>query len=1736
MSLLGQPVASFYGTPTVGCNPLKVDFVNTTTGATSYLWNFGNGNTSNLKNPGAVYNLPGKYNIVLIAYNSSGQADTLKLVNYVTVFKSPSAKLISNKKQICMGDSMLFQDQTVLGDGKIVKWQWDFGDGGTSSEKNPRYLYTLSGKYDVTLAVVDSNGCQSSFKSTAFSDIIKPPSIAFKSDLTNKCRAPLDVTLTSASSGFGQLKYYWNFGDGSVSNIQNPKHTYQKQGSFGVKLIVEDALGCRDSLLQSNLVKIQDPKADFTVDRKEICAGDQVYFKNSCTPMDITGKFYWEFGNGDTSTKANPSLKYNTPGAYSVRLRYSWDGCSDTVEYKNLIVAREIPKGKVTPRDTSVCRKAWNYLPYSMYGNSIENVYWKVLEKGTTNILNVGLKYNFNPEDNGSYTLVAIPVSKFGCVGKGDTVRIKVRGPSPAIKVDSSKGCIPFNVKAEYSGTSDAPITSYAWDGLGKKGNTASMNFSKVTFGSSTILLTVTDANGCVGVASRIIDGGIVIQPEFKMKEKVCRNEPFWIYNNTKTKKEDSVYFRYSWDKKDTIDFLPVDSIKVKSSDTPDHIRNYTFLAISRGCTTIINHKPGIKIMGPMLEASMFNWCDLDSFAGINKSKAFTRSFWRYENQIGFKVFDANQNLNRKISQTNKLWLYAYNDTNKCSDSMPFTMKMDPIKPAFIGDLNCETGNYKAKNLYTGLADTQFVWTVKHLGTGTVTTFNTRHLNTFLTVGGDHEVTLMVTNPQYTCTQKAVAIVKITPRPKTKPVVTIDRTSCYPVRLSMDYPDFNLWQNARWIIEKTVVKDTAKLMQIDYTGNNKLLNVISLKQDANGCAVSDTFAFKIEGFQANISFNQKVEPCKPVVVSFSPAISGLGNGAFKYSWDFGTKKSNNQQDTVVVPSSRTVYATLLVQDQKGCASMASAQVVVDNGAPQAGFYVNDTTIACPPLNVQFTDSSKGNKYPIVKRIWDFGDGSRSDKLNPGKLYIYPGNYTVSLIVVNSLGCSDTHSIPDLVIVNGPEGTYNFDAFKGCSPLNINLLTAITGRIQKFEFDMGDGTVLDAQDSKHRYVRPGVYIPKLIVIDSNGCKFSPPPKDTITVYPKPTTDFAAGPVCDNSKHTFVHNSNVINATINGFKWSLDGDSVGNQEKVEFAFKKRGQFQQIELIVTTNHNCTDTAVHAVKVYGMDPEVILPDSELCLGQTAVFKHNTFSDTTLTGFDFWVDGKKLDNDDLSYTTRKRGLFPAFLITRDILGCIDTFRDNGILKIGDTIPPPSLFIYSSSVVDDVTTKTKFSESEEVDFKSYKLYVWDNNQWNVANSSENIRDTTLMASGLNTLANSYCHLLTQTNFCNLETDVTSLVSHCTVEVSAIGDTNVSYVDWTPYAGWPVDYYKIHRKRADEPYFLLLDSVPGNTLQYVDSSLHCHIVYDYRIEAVELFGNSEISWSDTARSNPMHAYLVPSPEVWRTTVDSNAFTRTEWLMPKAKYPIVSFNLYRKTQTQWDLLASDLEASKALVYSDYKTQVQDQSYAYMLTAKDACGGVSEPGNIGKSILLQVASVKENGAAKLEWSAYEAWNEGVESYSIERSVAGSDFYSIGSVNGNTLTFIDSTLPTYCTKDFVYRVVGIRNQPVQRDSTHDVKSYSNQRQYIPELRFFIPNAYTPNNNNLNERFRPDGMYWQSYEMKIYNRYGQKLYDNNECLNSWDGTFNGELVSDGVYAYSIRVIDLKGEVYVFNGTIHLLR
>jgi gliding motility-associated-like protein len=93
-------------------------------------------------------------------------------------------------------------------------------------------------------------------------------------------------------------------------------------------------------------------------------------------------------------------------------------------------------------------------------------------------------------------------------------------------------------------------------------------------------------------------------------------------------------------------------------------------------------------------------------------------------------------------------------------------------------------------------------------------------------------------------------------------------------------------------------------------------------------------------------------------------------------------------------------------------------------------------------------------------------------------------------------------------------------------------------------------------------------------------------------------------------------------------------------------------------------------------------------------------------------------------------------------------------------------------------------------------------------------------------------------------------------------------------------------------------------------------------------------------------------------------------------------------------------------------------------------------------------------------------------------------------------------------------------------------------DFTFYIPNAFTPNNNRRNETFRPygEGVNWDTFEMFIFNRWGQEIFYTADIDMPWDGSVNGERVQLGVYTYLVRISDMKGEQYSYRGGVTVLR
>lgn len=153
------PVADFTSNRTAGPRPLSVAFTDTSTGLpVSWAWDFGDGSKSAAQNPVHEYSSDGVYSVRLTIANSKGLNSTQK-INYITVStQPPSSNFFSN---ITSGNVPLTVQFTDTSTGSPVLWNWNFGDGSTSTEQNPTHTYISAGTYDVNLVVSNVAGTSS---------------------------------------------------------------------------------------------------------------------------------------------------------------------------------------------------------------------------------------------------------------------------------------------------------------------------------------------------------------------------------------------------------------------------------------------------------------------------------------------------------------------------------------------------------------------------------------------------------------------------------------------------------------------------------------------------------------------------------------------------------------------------------------------------------------------------------------------------------------------------------------------------------------------------------------------------------------------------------------------------------------------------------------------------------------------------------------------------------------------------------------------------------------------------------------------------------------------------------------------------------------------------------------------------------------------------------------------------------------------------------------------------------------------------------------------------------------------------------------------------------------------------------------------------------------------------------------------------------------------------------------
>ena len=322
----------------------------------TWSWNFGDGTTSAERNPTHVFEDDGIYQVTLSVTTDKGDRDvathTIEVQN-----APPVPDFTFTPSQPKIGEEVEFNASgTVDPDGDdLISFQWDFnGDGNIDLTGSVvTYVFTTGGTKQVTLNVTDSDGGQGSITKTVPIGVNAPVA-----DFTYEPQYPSlgELVTFDASPSYdpdGTIQFYeWDFNDDGKADRTGKVATwvFTQGGTNYVTLRVTDNEGNVGSITKGVHVRINNaPIADFTYEPENPAAGEEVQFTDRSTDPDgEIVEWFWDFGDGSTSTEQNPVHVFEALGNYQVTLTVTDDQGSESSVTKTVSVANAPPEADFT--------------------------------------------------------------------------------------------------------------------------------------------------------------------------------------------------------------------------------------------------------------------------------------------------------------------------------------------------------------------------------------------------------------------------------------------------------------------------------------------------------------------------------------------------------------------------------------------------------------------------------------------------------------------------------------------------------------------------------------------------------------------------------------------------------------------------------------------------------------------------------------------------------------------------------------------------------------------------------------------------------------------------------------------------------------------------------------------------------------------------------------------------------------------------------------------------------------------------------------------------------------------------------------------------------------------------------------------------------------------------------------------------------------------------------------------
>jgi gliding motility-associated-like protein len=411
----------------------------------------------------------------------------------------------------------------------------------------------------------------------------------------------------------------------------------------------------------------------------------------------------------------------------------------------------------------------------------------------------------------------------------------------------------------------------------------------------------------------------------------------------------------------------------------------------------------------------------------------------------------------------------------------------------------------------------------------------------------------------------------------------------------------------------------------------------------------------------------------------------------------------------------------------------------------------------------------------------------------------------------------------------------------------------------------------------------------------------------------------------------------------------------------------------------------------------------------------------------------------------------------------------------------------------------------------YRLEIATNNNTTFQLAQIVYNSANAIVSNLRPDDNYYCFRLGAFDMCtNTTTSYSNII--CSANVDLTIQNNANNLSWVTHPAG-ITNFTVNRDGTNI-------ATPAGS-PYTDTNITCKTTYCYHLISNYANGSQSISLQKCGEAISTD---IPTATQNSTAVVGTTGVTLTWLQDVAFTP-VEYTVFRKSGSG---SFSQIGKTSVQNFTDNQYTTSDQ-FCYLINYKDVCDNVSAAGTEVCPIRLSATLTDEN-AVDLTWTAYSGWQNGVNNYLVEKYDFGGGLIQSFNTGTTTILFDDISDPN----NQVYRYVVKANA----NNGGLGQAVSNEITVIKEPKLYYPTAFTPDKQGptSNEIFKVFGQYVSRFEMKIYNRWGELLFTSDNLDTGWDGNYKGREQPEGTYAFVARLTDLAGRSFTRTGSVVLLR